>query len=59
MSQNSNQEIIPGITRDLVTALGELYPEQTPDPRWTEREIWMAVGRRQVVRRIASDFEDY
>lgn len=40
----------PLIPDDLLTALNEIYPEKSPDRLTGERDIWMDVGRRDVVR---------
>lgn len=37
---------------DLVDLLDELYPEQSPDPRDSEREVWMKAGKRDLVRSL-------
>ena len=42
----------PPIDEALIKRLDEVYPESCPDPAASEREIWMAVGCRQVVRML-------
>jgi hypothetical protein len=41
---------IPLLSPELVEALNKRFPERCPDPKWSDREVWMAVGRRDVVR---------
>jgi hypothetical protein len=45
-------DLFPPIDEALVKKLDEVYPESCPDPASSEREIWMAVGARQVVRML-------
>ena len=45
-------DLFPPIDEALLKKLDEVYPEASPDPRHTDREIWMAVGTRQVVRML-------
>jgi hypothetical protein len=45
-------DLFPPIDEALVKKLDEVYPESCPDPAASEREIWMAVGARQVVRML-------
>ena len=45
-------DLLPPIDEALVKKLDEVYPESCPDPASPEREIWMAVGARQVVRML-------
>ena len=42
----------PPIDEALLKQLDEVYPEACPDPNLSDREIWMAVGCRQVVRML-------
>ena len=45
-------DLFPPIDEALVKKLDEVYPESCPDPAASERDIWMAVGARQVVRML-------
>ena len=45
-------DLFPPIDEALVKKLDEVYPESSPAPASSEREIWMAVGARQVVRML-------
>jgi hypothetical protein len=45
-------DLFPPIDEALVKKLDEVYPESCPDPASSDREIWMAVGARQVVRML-------
>ena len=40
---------IPILDPNLVQTLDERFPERCPDPEWSDREVWMYTGRRQVV----------
>jgi hypothetical protein len=45
-------DLFPPIDEALIKRLDEVYPESCADPAASEREIWMAVGARQVVRML-------
>jgi hypothetical protein len=45
-------DLFPPIDEALIKRLDDVYPEACPDPAASEREIWMAVGCRQVVRML-------
>ena len=45
-------DLFPPIDEALIKKLDEVYPESCPDPASSDREIWMAVGCRQVVRML-------
>jgi hypothetical protein len=47
----------PSISEHLIKELNIRFPEQCPDASWTERDIWMSVGRRQVVRFLNAEFK--
>ena len=42
----------PPIDEALLKQLDQVYPEACPDPAASERDIWMAVGARSVVRML-------
>lgn len=48
----------PYFSKEQLDYLDSLYPERCPDPKWTDREIWIAVGQRKVVRTIKKIFEE-
>lgn len=48
----------PHVERHFLDALDGLVPERSPDPKDTEREIWMKAGERRLVKllkRIADE----
>lgn len=48
---------LPVIPQDLLEALDKQFPDRCPEPSWSEREIWMRVGERRVVRFLKRIFE--
>lgn len=50
-------ESLPVVPKDLLEALEDRFPERCPDPSWSDREIWMRVGARQVIRFLRLEFE--
>ena len=47
----------PSIPKDLLDRLDTQYPEKAPDPKDTEREVWMKAGERRVVRKLLIEFK--
>lgn len=48
---------IPALDRALVEALSERIPERCPDPSWSEREIWMYAGKRELVKLLIAELK--
>ena len=46
------------MSEDFLKALNGMYPARPPDPRDTEREIWMKAGERRLVEVLQSKFND-
>ena len=44
--------VLPVSAEELVEALDASYPEKSPDPLDSEREIWMKAGERRLVRHL-------
>jgi hypothetical protein len=42
----------PPIDEALLKQLDQVCPEACPDPSFSDREIWIAVGARSVVRML-------
>jgi len=42
----------PFISNELIEFLNQQYPERVPEPSWSERDIWIKVGERRLVRRL-------
>ena len=51
----ANELKLPPLDQALIEALDRMYPERCPDPSWNEREIWIRVGERRVVRRLQEE----
>ena len=52
-----DEQPFPRVTKTLLKELDQRFPDQCPRPLDTEREIWMAVGRRQVVDLLKEKFD--
>lgn len=48
---------IPDFSIDLIKMLDKLYPEQSPNPKDSEREIWIKAGKRELVRNLVSSMK--
>lgn len=42
----------PLLSRDLIKKLDEAYPLRLPDPKDTDRMVWIKVGQRMVVDQL-------
>ena len=42
----------PPVSPLLVDHLATLYPDKVPDLGMTDREVWIAVGRQDVIRKL-------
>jgi hypothetical protein len=51
-------EKLPYVSPELVAYLQLIHPDKCPNPNWTEREVWMAVGAASVVRHLKQLHED-
>jgi hypothetical protein len=49
-----NDDLFPPLDQSLIKQLDELFPERCPDEDWTDRQIWIYVGQRNVVRMLRS-----
>lgn len=47
-------EQTPVVDPQLVEHLRSIFPDRCPHPRWTEREVWMAVGSATVVTYLSA-----
>jgi hypothetical protein len=45
-------ESLPTYSVDLVNKLDQDYPDKCPDPKDSDREIWMKAGERRLVTRL-------
>lgn len=48
---------LPSVSQELLDYLNTQYPERCPDPTWSERDIWMRVGERRLVRKLIDTFK--
>lgn len=46
------------LSRDLLDALESLYPARPPDPKDSEREIWMKAGERRAVEVLKAKYQE-
>ncbi|WP_150430206.1 hypothetical protein [Dechloromonas sp. CZR5] len=46
------------LSGELLDTLESLYPARPPDPKDTEREIWMKAGERRLVEVLRAKFEE-
>lgn len=48
---------LPVIPKDLLDVLDAKFPEKCPEVNWSDREIWIKVGQRSVVRHLLKIYE--
>ena len=53
-----DEQPFPRVTKTLLKELEERFPNQCPRIKDSEREIWAAVGRRQVVDLLKEKFDE-
>lgn len=51
-----NIPLIPPINRPLLEWLDQAFPEKCPDPKDTEREIWLKAGERRLVMKLRGHY---
>jgi len=49
MANNDNVQL-PVYSVDLIEQLDKNIPEMTPEKTWSDREIWMYAGKRELIR---------
>ena len=47
----------PHIPNALLDELNQRYPERSPEPEWSDREVWIRAGERRVVRFLKEQFK--
>jgi len=52
------EEPFPRVTKTLLKELESRFPNRCPRVEDSEREIWIAVGRRQVVELMKEKFDE-
>lgn len=52
------QPTFPFISKELVDELNTRFPERCPDPGWTDRDVWIKTGERQVARFLINKFNE-
>ena len=40
----------PDVSADLVNYLDTLFPEQSADLKWSDRDVWYRSGQRSVIK---------
>jgi len=56
--ENSVDRKLPDLSKDLLDILDARFPSRCPDPKDSEREIWMKVGQRKVVEFLQDVYEE-
>lgn len=49
---------LPDLSKDLIDALDVRFPVRMPDPKDSERDIWIKVGQRFVVDFLKDVYEE-
>jgi hypothetical protein len=55
---NHIQRKLPDLSKDLIAVLDERFPSRCPDPKDSEREIWIKVGQRKVVEFLQDVYDE-
>ena len=51
-------ERVPYLSRDLVSQLDALHPARPPNPKDSEREIWMKAGERRLIEGLMHTIQE-
>lgn len=54
----TQSQTVPAIPKDLLEWLDKAYPEQSADPSWNDRELWMRSGERRLVRQLRARYDE-
>ena len=55
---NKKEDIkLPTISKDLLEALDKLFPENSPNLNWSEKECFWFGGQRNVIRFLQEQFK--
>lgn len=49
LKDNHGNTELPDVSRDLVEAMDALFPEQSADLQWSDRDVWYKSGQRSVI----------
>lgn len=49
LKDNRGNTELPDVSRDLVEAMDALFPEQSADLQWSDRDVWYKSGQRSVI----------
>lgn len=47
-----HRHAVPPLDATTIACLEQLFPDRSPDPRDSEREIWMKAGEARAVRHL-------
>lgn len=57
LKQRDDEDLhVHGLTQEAINDIDRLFPERAPNPKDTEREIWMKAGERRLVRYLIDQF---
>ena len=49
---------LPDLSRDLIDVLDARFPLRLPDPKDSERDIWIKVGQRKVIEFLKDTYDE-
>ena len=44
----------PHVSEELIKYLSQIYPDKSPELKWTDKEVWFHRGEVQVVRHLTN-----
>jgi hypothetical protein len=56
--ENSVDRKLPDLSKSLIEMLDARFPSRCPDPKDSEREVWMKVGQRKVVEFLQDVYDE-
>lgn len=52
------KEKAPAVSRELLEHLTRHYPDRAPDPKDSNRTVWMKAGQAELIRHLRKLHED-
>jgi len=50
LKDNHGNAEFPDVSRNFVEAMDALFPEQSADLQWSDRDVWYKSGQRSVIK---------
>jgi hypothetical protein len=55
--KSSPPTVSPALDKAIIEWLEAVFPDRCPDPSFSDRQVWMAVGEQRVIRKLRAELE--